>query len=66
MVNCPYCGFEGEFRHLKIWRYRWWDSYLYECPRCGGRFRYHVDPVGKRKSFVMRLGAYAGGSRGGS
>ena len=66
MVNCPYCGFEGEFGLLKIWRYRWWDSYLYECPRCGGRFRYHVDPAGKRKSFVMRLGAYARGSRGGS
>ena len=69
VVRCPYCDFEGElgeFRLLKTWRYRWWDSLLYECPMCDGRFRYHVDPTGRRKSFVMRSGAYARGSRGGN
>ena len=65
-LKCPYCGFEGEFKLLKTWRYRWWDVYLYECPKCGGRFRYQVDPTGKYKSYVMRVGVYAGGKGGGS
>ena len=28
MVRCPYCGFEGEFKLLKTWRYRWWNVSL--------------------------------------
>jgi hypothetical protein len=39
---------------------------FYECPNCHGRFRYQVDPAGKYKSYVMRLGAYAGGKGGGN
>jgi DNA-directed RNA polymerase subunit RPC12/RpoP len=58
VVKCPYCGFEGEFKLLKTWRYRWWNVYLYECPKCSGRFRYQVDPTGKRKDYVMRLRGY--------
>jgi len=56
MVKCPYCGYEGNFKSKKKWRYRWWDVYLYECPKCGRGFRYQTDPSGQRKSFVMRLG----------
>jgi len=56
MVKCPYCGFEGEFKLIKTWRYKWWDVYFYECPNCHGRFRYQVDPAGKYKSYVMRVG----------
>lgn len=55
MVKCPYCGFEGEHRLLKVWKYRWWDSYFYECTRCGGRFRYHIDPRNQKKSFIIKL-----------
>jgi len=66
VVKCPYCGFEGEFKLLKTWKYRWWNVYFYECPNCHGRFRYQVDPAGKYKSYVMRLGAYAGGKGGGN
>ena len=54
VVKCPYCGYEGEFKLLKTWKYRWWNVYLYECPRCGGRFRYQVDPEGKRRSFIIK------------
>jgi uncharacterized Zn finger protein len=66
VVKCPYCGFEGEFRLLKTWKYRWWNVYFYECPNCCGRFRYQVDPAGKYKSYVMKLGVYARGKGGGN
>jgi hypothetical protein len=33
-----------------------WDSYYYECPGCGGRFRWQVDPTSKHRSYVMRVG----------
>ncbi|MFP3320206.1 MAG: hypothetical protein RXO24_06560 [Acidilobus sp.] len=58
MVKCPYCGYEGEFRLLKTWRYGAWDVYYYECPRCGRRFRWQVDPTGRYRSYVMRPGGY--------
>jgi uncharacterized C2H2 Zn-finger protein len=29
-----------------------------KCPKCGGRFRWQVDPTGRYKSYVMRLGGY--------
>lgn len=56
MVKCPYCGFDGEHRLLKVWRYSWWDSHFYQCPQCKGKFRYHIDPSGQRKSFILRVG----------
>jgi hypothetical protein len=56
VVKYPYCEYEGEFNLLKTWKYRWWDVYFYECPKCNGRFRWQVDPEGKRKSYVMRIG----------
>jgi len=56
MVKCPYCGYEGEFSLLKSWKYSWWNVYFYQCPKCGGKFRYQEDPKGIRKSFVMKIG----------
>jgi hypothetical protein len=53
VVNCPCCGFEGEFKLLKIWRYRWWNVRFSECPRCNAHFASYVDPEGKRGSFVI-------------
>jgi DNA-directed RNA polymerase subunit RPC12/RpoP len=62
-LKCPHCGFEGEFKQLKMWKYSWWNVYLYQCPKCGRQFRYQVDPEGKRKSYVLRIGV--GGKRKG-
>jgi hypothetical protein len=28
MIKCPYCGFEGELKLLKTWRYRLWNVSL--------------------------------------
>lgn len=56
VVKCPYCGFEGNHRLLKTWKYRLWDVLLYECLACGGKFRYQVDPEGKRRSYVIKVG----------
>lgn len=56
VVRCPYCGFEGKYKLLKTWRYSWWNVYFYECPNCRRKFRYQVDPEGKKKSFTIKIG----------
>lgn len=33
-----------------------WDVFFYECPGCGRRFRLQVDPTGKHKSYVIKIG----------
>jgi len=58
MVKCPYCGYEGDFKLLKTWKYKWWDVYLYECPRCEDRFRWQADPEGKRKNYIIKVGKH--------
>jgi len=59
VVKCPYCGYEGEHKLLKTWKYSWWDVYFYQCPKCSGKFRYQVDPQGRYKSYVIRVGKAA-------
>jgi len=56
VVKCPYRGFEGEFKLLKTWRYKWWNVYFYEYPRCEGRFRWQTDPEGRRKNYIIKVG----------
>ena len=56
LPKCPHCGYEGEFKLLKTWKYRWWDVYFYECPKCRGKFRWQVDPTGRYRSYVIRVG----------
>lgn len=53
MVKCLHCGYEGKFKLIRTWRYRWWDAYLYQCPNCGGRFRNYLNPTGKYKNFII-------------
>jgi DNA-directed RNA polymerase subunit RPC12/RpoP len=55
LVRCPYCGFEGEFKLLKTWRYRLWEVNYYECTKCHSRFGFYVDPTKKRKSFTVKF-----------
>jgi hypothetical protein len=52
MVKCPYCGYEGEFKLLKTWRYRWWDVYFYESSKCNNMFRYQIDAAGKYGGYI--------------
>jgi hypothetical protein len=59
VIKCPYCSFGGGFKTLKTWKYKWWNVYFYECPSCNGKFRYQLDPEGKRKEFVMKVGTRA-------
>jgi uncharacterized Zn finger protein len=68
MVKCPYCGFEGEFKLLKTWKFKYYTVYYYECPNCGKLFRYYVgvSPRGKRAEFIIRVGIPRGQSRGGA
>ncbi len=53
MDNYLYCGFEGEFKLLKIWRYRWWNVRFSEYPKYNAHFASYVDPEGRRGSFVI-------------
>jgi hypothetical protein len=53
VVKCPYCGYEGEFKLIKTWRYRWWNVYFYARPKCSAHFASYVDSEDKRKSFVI-------------
>jgi len=53
--KCPHCGYKGDFKLLKTWKYSLWSVYYYECPKCSGRFRFYVDPKGKKKSYVIPI-----------
>jgi len=55
VVECPYCGYKGDFKLLKTWKYKWWDVYFYECPHCLGKFRWQIDPEGKKKSYIIKV-----------
>ena len=55
-LKCPYCGFEGKFNVLKMWKYGFYDVSRLKCPKCGGRFNYYIGVTskGKRSEFVIR------------
>ena len=57
MVKCPYCGYEGELKLLKTWRFRFYEVKRLECPRCHGVFNHYkgISPTGKRSEFVIRV-----------
>jgi transposase-like protein len=57
MVKCPYCGYEGQFKVHKKWRFRFYDVERLECPRCGGVFNhyYGVSPGGKKSEYTIRV-----------
>ena len=59
----PYCGYEGNFRLLRTWKYRFYDDEMLERSRCEGGFNYHlgVSPKGKRFEFVIRIRPRASG-----
>ena len=57
MVKCPYCGFEGEFKVERSWRFRFYEVRRLSCPRCGGVFNHYrgTSPRGKLSEFVIRV-----------
>jgi uncharacterized Zn finger protein len=57
VVKCPYCGFEGEFKLLKMWKFRFYDVKMVKCSNCNGVFNYYygVNPKGKKSEFVIRI-----------
>ena len=57
MAKCPYCGYEGEFTVLKIWKFRFYEVERLECPKCRGVFNHYqgVSPTGKKSEFVIRV-----------
>jgi transposase len=56
-VRCPYCGYEGEFKLLKIWKFRFYEVKRLECPRCHGVFNHYqgASPMGKKSEFAIRV-----------
>jgi len=55
VVKCPYCGYEGEFRLLKTWKFRFYDIKMLECTSCKCVFNhyYGVSSTGKRSEFMI-------------
>jgi hypothetical protein len=58
LTKCPYCRYEGEFKPLKTWIFRFYNVKMFKCPKCGGRFNHYFDvsPRGKGVEFVIRIG----------
>jgi uncharacterized Zn finger protein len=57
LIKCPYCSFEGEFKVLKTWKFRFYDVKMLRCLKCNGIFNYYygVSPRGKVSEFVIRI-----------
>jgi uncharacterized C2H2 Zn-finger protein len=57
MIKCPYCSYEGNFKILKKWRFRFYDVNMMQCPRCDGVFNYYLGlrPGGEKSEFVIRI-----------
>jgi len=57
VIKCPYCGYEGEHKLLKTWRFRFYTVKRLECPKCHGIFNHYsgVSPNGKTSEFVIRV-----------
>jgi hypothetical protein len=57
VVKCPYCGFEGEFKILKTWKFRFYNVKKLQCPKCMGILNhyYGASPRGEVSEFVIRV-----------
>ncbi len=58
MVKCPYCGYEGEFKLLKSWKFRFYDVKMLSCPHCGSIFNYYIGTSprsGRLSEFYVRI-----------
>lgn len=55
MAKCPYCGYEGEFKVQKTWKF--YEVKRLECPRCHGIFNHYqgTSPRGKKSEFGIRI-----------
>jgi len=56
-IKCPYCGFEGELKLLKTWKFRFYDVKRFQCPKCMRMFNYYygINPrIGKVSEFVIK------------
>jgi hypothetical protein len=57
MVKCLFCGFEGGFKELRSWKFRFYGVKLLQCSKCGRKINYYsgVSSKGKRSEFVIRI-----------
>jgi hypothetical protein len=57
VIKCPYCGYEGEFKLHKTWKFRFYTVERLECPKCRGIFNhyYGTNPRGKTSEFIIRV-----------
>jgi hypothetical protein len=57
VIKCPYCSYEGDFKLLKTWKFRFYDVKRLQCLRCNNVFNYYhgVSPrTGKVSEFIIR------------
>jgi transposase-like protein len=57
MIKCPYCNYEGEFKLIKNWRFRFYDVKMFECPKCHSVFNHYagVSVKGKASEFRIKI-----------
>ena len=58
MVKCPFCNYEGEFKLLKQWKFRFYDVKMFQCLKCNRVFNYYygVSPrTGKVSEFTIKV-----------
>jgi transposase len=57
LVKCPYCGYEGELKILKSWKFRFYEVKRLECPKCHGIFNHYqgTSSRGKKSEFAIRI-----------
>ncbi|MEM1983035.1 MAG: hypothetical protein QXD94_04350 [Sulfolobales archaeon] len=57
MIKCPYCGYEKEFKHLKKWKFRFYEVTRLQCVNCKGIFNHYsgISPAGKKSEYVIRV-----------
>jgi len=57
MVKCPYYGFEGESKLLKMWEFSSYSAKMLECPNCRRVFNYYhgISPKTKKEISFIKI-----------
>jgi hypothetical protein len=51
-VRCPYCSYGGEFKLLKIWKFRFYEVKRLECPQVSRS----IQPIPRSKLHRQEIG----------
>jgi hypothetical protein len=58
MPRCPCCGYEDEFKLIKMWEFKFYGIMMLQCLKRGGIFNhyYGISPrIGRVSEFVIKI-----------